>query len=409
MNLQTSKIEEQLQVITAGTAEIISIEELRKKLHMSASSGKPLRVKLGIDPTNPDIHIGHMVPCRKLRDFQNLGHTAVLLIGDHTARIGDPTGAQAERPALTVDEIARNMATYTQQLFKILDPEKTEVVLQSSWYENMKMADFVRLASRFSVARMLSHETFRKRLDSGNKLSLHEMLYPVIQAQDSVEIKADIELGGTDQRFNCLCGRDLQRSRGDDPQVVITLPLLKGLDLEKMSKSKGNHISILSGAGEKIGRIMSVPDSLLNDYIELASSWDIRTQIEKKADLASGRVHPMKLKLGLAKSIASVFHSKEEVDLAADEFERVFSQREIPSDIPILRIDEGETGLIEILLKSGFVSSTSEARRLIAQGGIEVDGVKVTLYTMKVAHPGQAGIIVRIGKRRYLRIEAVRF
>jgi tyrosyl-tRNA synthetase len=394
----------QTRLVVEGADDVVSEESLRGKIRRSLESARPLRIKMGIDPTSPDIHLGHMVVYRMIRRFQDLGHTAVLIIGDYTARIGDPTGRNSERPPLDAERVNENAERYCEQIFKVVDRERVEIRRQSEWFDGFDLQKTVNTLSRFSVAQLLAHETFRKRLDSGDRLSVHELLYPILQAYDSVEIAADVEFGGSDQRFNCLCGRDLQRQAGMEPQVVITMPLLAGTDGLKMSKSKGNHIAVLSTAAEKVGRVMSLPDAQLPDFITYASSWTGSVRESRLASLSAGSGNPRDLKLALALDIASIYHPREEAEAGVASFVSQFTNHELPSDIPEWFLPAGSLAIDRLMKEAGLAPSLAEARRLIVQGGVSVDGERVSDWS-SVVRPG----LVKVGKRRYLRVvEALR-
>ncbi|MDR5684201.1 MAG: tyrosine--tRNA ligase [Armatimonadota bacterium] len=397
--------EEQLERLRRGAVEIITEEELLAKLR----KGRPLRVKLGLDPTAPDIHIGFAVVLRKLRQFQDLGHEAIIVIGDFTGLIGDPSGKKQTRPMLTREEIERNAATYRDQYGRILDPDRTRVVFNSQWLAPQTFADVVRLCSRVTVARVLERDDFATRWREGSAIGLHELLYPLCQAYDSVALQADVELGGTDQKFNNLMGRDLQREFGQPPQVVLLTPLLPGLDgVEKMSKSLGNYIGITEPPSEMYGKVMSVPDHVMPDYFELCTdvpTEEVRTIV---AGLADGSVHPRDAKRRLAREIVAVWHGPAAAEQAEREFDRVFARDELPSEIPevhVRRADlDGEDGIdvVRLLRLAGLVDSNSEARRLIAQGGVRLDGRRVEAADVRVAVGD--GAVVQVGKRRFARI-----
>jgi len=403
MNDVESEVRRQLEIITAGTAEVIPEDGLEKILARALKAQRPLRVKYGIDPTSPHVHIGHLVPCGKLRDFQDCGHTAVLVIGDYTARIGDPSGRDAERAPLSEDQVARNMKSYVDQLYRAVDPNRTEVRYQSEWFADMPLSDFVHLSARFSVAQLLAHETFRKRMEGDRRLSVHELLYPMMQAHDSVAIRADVEIGGTDQKFNCLCGRDLQKALGMASQVVLTVPLLMGSDGEKMSKSRDNHIPVSADAREMIGRIMAISDDLIPQYIMLASSWSREDRTALIHGFESGEEHPRGLKMRLARNIASRFHPPDRVAKAAREFQRVFAEGGAPDHIRIFRCDP-DTPMDRVLKAGGLAASTSEARRLISQGGVTVDGIRVNAFATPVGSLGAGSVILRVGRRRFVKV-----
>jgi tyrosyl-tRNA synthetase len=389
--------------LTRGAAEVISVEELRKKL----ATGRPLRVKAGFDPTAPDLHLGHTVLIQKLKHFQALGHHILFLIGDFTARIGDPSGVSDTRPLLTEEQIRENTRTYERQVFKILDRDKTEIVFNNAWLGGLSAAALVRLASHQTVARMLERDDFQKRYRGGKSIGIHEFLYPVLQGYDSVELRADVELGGTDQKFNLLVGRDMQRDHGQAPQVVMTLPLLVGTDGQrKMSKSLGNHIGIDESAGEVYGKVMSVSDELMWDYYELLSDLDEKAIAALRKETEGGKRNPRDVKGELAAEIAARFHGPEAAAAAAEEFIARFRRKETPDDMPepqmALRLDGEKAWLCEVMAKGGLVKSTSEARRLIQQGAVRVDGERIqdADYWLDVGSPR----VIQAGKRRFARI-----
>ena len=391
-------IKEQLKIIKRGTLEIINEKELIEKL----KRGKPLVVKLGVDPTAPDIHLGHTVVLNKLRDFQRLGHHVVLIIGSGTAIIGDPSGRDKARSGLTPEQIERNAKYYSKQAFKILDREKTEIRYNGEWLLPLKMREIVELASHFTIARILERDDFFNRYKKGVPIYLHEFLYPVMQAYDSVVIKADVELGGSDQKFNLLFGRDLQRDVGQEPQIAILMPILRGIDGEKrMGKSLGNYIGINDTPEEMFGKVMSIPDHLIIEYFELLTDRDPDEIEEFKERMKKGE-NPRDFKLLLAEDIVSRFHSKEDAKRAKDNFIKVFSKREIPENIPTVKIIEDRIDLVELLKNQNLVSSKSEARRLISQGGISVDGKK--LKPDETVIGVKDGMIIKVGKRRFLKV-----
>ncbi|MFW6214065.1 MAG: tyrosine--tRNA ligase [Spirochaetota bacterium] len=399
------EVERQFLAITEQADEVVPEAELREKLHRSIASGTPLRVKYGIDPTNPSIHIGHLVPCRLIRTFQELGHRAVLIVGDYTAQIGDPTGRNKERPGLTQEEVTANMERYIDQLSVVVDVSQAEVHYQSEWFGSASLAKVLTVLSRFSVAQMLAHETFRSRIEAGTRLSLHELAYPVLQAEDSVQVTADVEIGGTDQRFNCLCGRDLQRASGLDPQVVITVPLLPGTDGAKMSKSMDNHISVELPATEIVGRVMSLADEWIPLYARLAVGWPRAKREQFITRIEAGALHPRDAKLELARAIAEELHGTQAAAKAVEEFERVFSRRDAPSEIAALAVNGTRRAVVEVLQEVGFAASKSEGRRLIAQGGVRIDGVRVE-HVEAVINLTREGTLVQVGKRRFVRVSA---
>ncbi|MBU0608285.1 MAG: tyrosine--tRNA ligase [Armatimonadetes bacterium] len=384
--------------------DIVSEEELLAKLER----GQPLRIKYGADPSAPDLHLGHSVPISRLRKFQELGHTIVFIIGDFTARIGDPSGKSKTRPMLTTEQVDANARTYAAQVGKLLDISKCELHYNSEWLDPMTVADVLRLMSHYTVARMLERDDFAKRLREETPISVVELMYPLMQAYDSVAIKADVELGGTDQLFNFLVGRDIMRAYGQEPQVVMTWPLLVGTDgTEKMSKSLGNYVGITDAPGDMFGKLMSIPDDAMGMYYWLLLEQAAATVEAMEADLKSGALHPREAKVALAKSIVTTYHSAAAADEAAAEFDRIFAQGELPSDMPDLAVPAGELedgaiGLIKLLVLAGFASSNGEARRLIRGKGVKVEG-EVIEDEMAVV-PLQGGEVVQVGKRRVGRV-----
>ena len=395
----------QLSIIKRGAAELISEEELLRKFKKSLKTGRPLRIKAGFDPTAPDLHLGHTVLIQKIRQFQELGHHIIFLIGDFTGMIGDPTGKSETRKPLTKEDVARNAETYKAQISKILDEKKTEVVFNSSWMNNLSVSDLIILASKYTVARMLERDDFKKRYSGNRPIAIHEFLYPLIQGYDSVVLNADVELGGTDQKFNLLVGRELQREFGQEPQVVITMPLLEGLDgTNKMSKSLGNYVGITEPPSEIFGKIMSVSDELMLRYYELLSSIS-NTEIEALKDgLKKGTAHPKDAKSNLAKEIVARFHGKDAAVKAASEFDRVFKSKGLPEAIEerAITIQTEEIGIVDLLKTARLTPSTSEARRLIQQGGINVDGERISDINLKLS-AGKT-YLFQIGKRRFARV-----
>jgi tyrosyl-tRNA synthetase len=398
--------EEQLKIIKKGVLEVISEEELLEKL----KEGRPLIVKAGFDPTAADLHLGHTVLLQKLRTFQQLGHTVYFIIGDFTAMIGDPSGRDQTRPPLTKDQVLENAKTYKEQVFKVLDPEKTVVVFNSSWLGEMKAEDLIKLTAKYTVARMLEREDFKKRFKENIPISIHEFIYPLLQAYDSVAIKADIELGGSDQRFNLLIGRDIQKEYGiEKPQVAILLPLLVGTDgVKKMSKSYGNYIGITEPPEEMFGKIMSISDELMWQYWQLLTDLTIEEIEKMKKDVESGSLHPMEIKKELAMYIVERFHNKESAVKAKEHFEKVHSKKEIPEDIPVLKLkdlnlQEKEIELFELIFILNLAPSKAEAKRLIKQGGVKVDGEKVEDFLYKVDLTKDH--IIQAGKRKFVKIE----
>jgi tyrosyl-tRNA synthetase len=382
-------------LLKRGTAEIIVEEEMIKLLE----AGKPLRLKQGFDPSRPDIHLGHVVGLRKLRHFQERGHQVVLIVGDWTAQIGDPSGQSIMRPMLTAEEVKANAKTYMEQFFKVVDKDKTEVRWQSEWFGDFSLADVIKLTSKFTVAQMLAREDFANRYNSGKPIAVTEFLYPLLQAYDSVAIESDVEFGGTDQKFNCLVGRELQQMVGQRPQQVFLLPLLVGTDgVQKMSKSLGNYIGVDEPPNDIYGKAMSIPDNLIGDYFELITDMPDEEVADCRKQIESGSVNPMNLKKKLAFEIVTQFYDEQAAKAAQEHFETVFQRRETPDAEQIVKI--GTEGLLTLeLAKAGLTKSRGEARRLLEQGGIEIDGVKITedIDMTKV----KRGSIIKVGKRRF--------
>lgn len=399
-----SSIDEQIKLIERGIVDCISREELVKKLEKSAATGVPLRVKAGFDPTAPDLHLGHTVLLQKLKHFQDLGHEVYFLIGDFTGMIGDPTGKSETRKALTREDVARNAESYKEQVFKILDPEKTKVVFNSQWLAELDSFAMIRLASELTVARMLEREDFKVRFREGTPISIHEFLYPLIQGYDSVALQADVEIGGTDQLFNLLMGRDLQRSRKQDPQVVLTLPLLEGLDgVNKMSKSLGNYIGITESANDIYGKVLSISDQLMFRYYELLSDLGGEEIARLKKEMEAGVLHPKEVKKRLARELTARFHSVEAATLAEENFEKVFQKGGIPDDIQVVQVTATEDiWLPQLLVDTDLVKSTSDGRRMIKQNAVSLDGNKVTDVNAVVKPQGE--ILVKVGKLRYCKV-----
>ncbi len=393
-------IKEQLDVIRRGANEVIVEQELVDKL----KSGKPLRVKAGFDPTAPDLHIGHTVLINKLRQFQELGHHVIFLIGDFTGMIGDPTGKNATRPPLTRDDVAHNAATYKEQVFKILDRDKTEIAFNSTWMNKFTSADMVRLAASYTVARMLERDDFGKRYKGGQPIAIHEFLYPLVQGYDSVALEADVELGGTDQKFNLLVGREVQRHNGMPSQCILTMPLLEGLGgVNKMSKSLNNYVGITEAPGEIFGKLMSISDELMWRYIELLSFESMAHIRIWKEEVAAGR-NPRDIKVAFAQEIVARFYDRAAADKALTDFEARFRQGELPEDIPEFQLAAGTEalGLVQVLKQIGLTSSTSEGLRLIGQGGVKLDGEKIADKSFKLSK-GET-VILQVGKRKIARV-----
>jgi len=399
-----ASIEEQIELIERGVEECISREELIEKLKKSEETGVPLKIKAGFDPTAPDLHIGHTVLLQKLKHFQDLGHDIYFLIGDFTGMIGDPTGKSETRKALTKQDVEQNAQTYKQQVFKILDPDKTRVVFNSEWLSKLDSFAMIKLASELTVARMLEREDFKVRFDTGKPISIHEFLYPLIQGYDSVALEADVELGGTDQKFNLLMGRDLQRSNSQKPQVVITMPLLEGLDgVNKMSKSLGNYIGITEPPSDIYGKVLSVSDDLMFRYYELLSDLSSDQITELKQKMEAGDIHPKEVKKQLARELTARFHSQEAADKAEAEFEKIFKKGGLPEDIPVKTVSAGEAiWLPKLLVQLELVNSISDGRRMIKQNAVSIDGEKVTDGDTKIGPGGE--YIIKVGKRRFCKV-----
>jgi tyrosyl-tRNA synthetase len=407
MQPTTSSLDEQLAYLTKGCVDVVPADELKAKLVRSAAAGRRLVVKVGFDPSAPDLHLGHTVVIRKMRHFQQLGHTVVFLIGDFTGLIGDPTGKKSTRPQLNEDEIAANAATYRRQIARLLDPDTTVVDFNSRWLGALSSADWIRLAAKVTVAQMLEREDFRKRYEAQQPISLHEFLYPLAQAYDSVALEADVELGGTDQLFNLLVGRHLMREHGLEPQVVMTLPLLEGLDgVEKMSKSLGNYIAVEDPPAEMFGKLMSITDELMWKYWLLLSDLSAVEIDDRRARVGSGELHPMDVKKELARTVVTDFHSADQANSAQTEFEHVFSARQLPESIAeiTLEVDGDEILLSKSLVRAGLAPSNSEARRLLTQGGVRVEGEVVRDVNAMLDTGRSTSTLIQVGKRRFARL-----
>ena len=400
-----NEVERQFNILKRGCEEIINEAELKLRLEKSLKENKPLKIKLGIDPTGTDLHIGHAVPLRKLKQFQELGHTVQFLIGTFTARIGDPTGKSETRKMLTPEDIQKNIATYLEQVFLILDSEKTEILYNADWLEKLSLQDFLGLLSQFTVAQMISREDFAKRLAENKPVSLVEFMYPILQGYDSVAMKCDIELGATEQKFNILKGRDLQKNFGMDPQICMLLPILEGLDgVEKMSKSLNNYISITDTPNDMFGKIMSISDDLMFRYYEIITDIPLEEIAQIKADMENGTLHPMEVKKRLGSEVVAIYHNKEEGLKAREWFENVFSKKNLDVELPEVELEYTETGVIDILVKHlNLLSSTSEARRLIQQGGLKINDEPVKDINHMVTP--EAGMIIRAGKKKIVKVK----
>lgn len=396
-------VSEQLEIIRRGAVDIIPEEELTRKLENSIKKQKPLKIKLGCDPSRPDLHIGHAVVLRKLRQFQTLGHEAILVIGDFTGMIGDPSGRNKTRPPLSLEETRINGQTYFEQASRILDRDHTRIVYNSEWLSKMFFSDVVKLASKYTVARMLERDDFEKRYRAGEPISVHEFLYPLAQAMDSVALESDVELGGTDQRFNLLVGRDIQREYNQEPQVILTMPVLEGTDgVQKMSKSLNNYIGLTDPPNEIFGKIMSIPDQLIYKYFELATDVPNQALRDIKEKLSDPTFNPSLLKRELAKEVIKVYHDGASADAAETEFNRVFKDKSLPDEIPDYYVTETRYGLLKLLTETQLAASGNEARRLIQQGAVSVDQVKISDEKAMVEIKDE--IIIKAGKRKFLRV-----
>jgi tyrosyl-tRNA synthetase len=405
-NNKFKPVEEQLAYLKKGVAEIIREEDLKAKLEQSLNTGKPLRVYLGVDPTAPDIHLGHTVVLRKLKHFQDLGHTAIFLIGDFSAMIGDPTGQSETRPPLTREQVDANAKTYLAQVFKLLDPKKTEVRYNSEWLDKLSSYDVVRLCAHYRLARMLEREDFRSRLANNQPISVHELLYPLLTAYDAVALQSDVEIGATEQKFNLLVHRDIQREYGLAPEVALTMPILVGLDGQrKMSKSLGNYVGITESPQEMFGKMMSIPDELMSSYYELVTDRTPQEIAAMKKEIAGGALHPMEAKMRLAQEVISGFHGEEAARKAAANFQRVFRDRQAPEEARVERLPKGPARkLMALLVDLKLISSKSEAERLIKQGGVEIDGVRVDDPRRDIDFSKPADFLLRAGKKKFVRI-----
>ena len=405
------KVEEQIELIASGAVELIPEEEMRAKIERSIRDKRPLIIKLGVDPTRPDLHIGHSVPLNKLRHFQQLGHQIVLIIGDFTALIGDPSEQDTTRPVLTPDEVERNARTYIEQAGKIIDARRARLVRNSEWLAPLKFKDVLELSSKFTVARILERDDFSRRYKDNKPLGLHEFLYPVMQAYDSVVLHADVEIGGTDQKFNLIAGRNLQRAMGQEPQCVLTLPLLEGTDgVEKMSKSLNNDVGLTDSPNEMFGKLMSIPDEIMWKYFGLVTQMDPREIENIRGDVDSGRVNPRDAKERLASEVVTTYYGQVEAESAAEEFRRVFSQKEIPDDmptagVPLSMFTGGKIWFVDLLISLGVAKTKGEARRLIEGGGVYIDGEKVTDSDLELTPGELSGKVLRKGRRKFLRVE----
>jgi tyrosyl-tRNA synthetase len=399
-------IDEQLALLKKGTIDCIPDDELRRKLERSAATGKPLRVKAGFDPTAPDIHLGHTVLIRKMRHFQQLGHTVIFLIGDFTGMIGDPSGRSATRPALTRKQIDENAETYKQQIFKLLDRDRTEIRFNNEWFSKFGADDFIKLAAKATVAQILEREDFKKRFQSQTPISIHELLYPLGQGYDSVALEADVELGGTDQKVNLLMARQVQQAYGvKEPQLVMTTPLLEGLDgVQKMSKSLGNYIGITESPGDMFGKVMSITDDLMWRYYELLTDLTPGEITALTEAVSRSERHPRDLKAELARHIVADFHSQSEAEEASNEFDRQFRDHQTPADVPTIEKPAGAIRLVKLIASAGLAPSVSEAQRLVAQGGVRLNGERVNDVKLELGLQSGAEALIQVGNRKFLRV-----
>ena len=398
-------INEQMDLIKRGVFEIIPEEELVRKLEKSSKENKPLNIKLGCDPSRPDLHIGHSVVLRKLAQFQSLGHQAILIIGDFTGMIGDPSGRNVTRPALSLEATRINGQSYFEQASKIIDPKSTKIVYNSEWLSKMSFEDVIKLASKYTVARMIERDDFTKRFKAGEPISVHEFLYPLAQAMDSVAIKSDVELGGTDQKFNLLVGRDIQREFGLEPQIILTMPLIVGTDgVEKMSKSYNNYIGISDPAKDIFGKTLSIPDSLIFNYYELATDISNEELYKIKVQLEDKNINPRDIKRQLARTLVKMYYNEQAAADAQEEFDKIFIKKETPDEIPEFKLDEGvsEVGILDLIVKANCAPTKGEARRLVTQGGVTLDGEKIEDVAAVINLKSES--ILKVGKRKFVKI-----
>ncbi len=395
------KFEKEMKLIKKGVEEIITEEELIKKFEQSEETGKPLRIKYGIDPTGYDVHIGHLVPIRKMRDFQDLGHIGVIIIGDFTAQIGDPSGLDETRPHLSKEQVKNNAEKYMEQLYTILDKSKIEVRWQSEWFEDMKMSDVMKLMGKYTLAQFMAHDTFRSRYEKGLPLGMHELMYPILQAYDSVMIKADVELGATEQKFNILSGRDMQRYFKMPQQVAVISPILMGTDgKEKMSKSLNNYIAVFDSPKDKYGKTMSIPDNMIINFFNYATKVETDEIKRISIKLKNDEVNPKIIKQRLAREIVTLYHGKKAALKAEEEFNLIFSQKEIPDEIPEFKLTAASMKIIDVLVQSNICASGGEVRRMIKQNAVSVDGEKVKDFFAEISKEA----IIKVGKRRFLKV-----
>ena len=396
-------IQKQMEIIKQGVEEIIPEEELIEKLKYSQKNNIPLRIKYGIDPTAADVHIGHMVPVRIMRRFQDIGHIGVIVIGDYTAQIGDPTGKNESRPHLSAADVKRNAEQYMEQLYYVLDKDKTEVRYQSEWFGPMQLSDFISLLGKFTMAQIMAHDTFRRRYEENLPFGLHELMYPILQAYDSVAIKADVELGATEQKFNILAGRDMQRYFDMPEQVAVLMPILIGTDgVEKMSKSLGNYIAIFDSPEDKYGKIMSIPDDLIENYF-LYAAFASPDEIAASNDELKQGINPKLIKQKLARRVVELYHDKAAAEKAENHFNTVFAQKEIPDEIPSVKMVEEKVWIVDLLRDNNLSASGSEARRIIEQGAVFIDGIKISDSSVDVDIKND--MVIKVGKRKFLKIK----
>lgn len=397
---------EQLEILKSNAVDLISEKDLLSKLEKSIAKNKPLRIKFGADPSRPDLHLGHAVPILKLKQFQDLGHEIQFLIGDFTAQIGDPTGKNETRPSLSKEEVLEFSKTYAEQVFKILDKDKTKIYYNSEWFDKFTSSDFIKLSGKYTVARMLERDDFEKRYKSNQAIGLHEFLYPLVQGYDSVALKSDVELGGTDQKFNLLVGRDLQKSYEQPQQLVITMPLLEGLDgVKKMSKSLDNYIGFTESPKDIFGKFLSVSDDLMYKYAKLILLKTDKEILKIKESVESGQVHPKKVKVSMAKEIVQIFHSKGDAENAEEEFERIFVKKGLPDDIKEVHLEEQQgLWICKVIVEAGFAPSNSQARRLVESRAVELDGVKVEDAKFELPLTKDSSYLLKVGKKKFAKI-----
>jgi tyrosyl-tRNA synthetase len=396
-------IDDKINILKKGTDEIISIEQLKTKLISSEKTNTPLRIKYGIDPTNYEVHIGHLVPIRKMREFQDLGHIGVIIIGDYTAQIGDPTGRDETRPPLTAEQVKQNAQRYMEQLYTVLDKDKTEVHYQTEWFGSMSMSDVIKMMGKHTLAQFMAHDTFRRRWESNLPLYMHEIMYPILQGYDSVAIKSDVELGATEQKFNILFGREMQRIFGQPEQVAILSPILMGTDgKNKMSKSLGNYIAVFDTYHDKYGKVMSIPDDLILNYFEHATMVSPDEILHIKAEIETGSVNPKIVKQRLAREIVALYHGTQKADEAEAEFSRIFSQKDLPTQLEIYHLSEESIWIVKLLTDSGLATTNGEARRMLKQGAVYIDNEKVMDENLTLTISND--IIIKYGKRRFLKV-----